>query len=186
MPATASSPSTTGASQAKSRLAGHLRLVPSPELIAPVELVAKPTAAPPSRQSAPPAPTPTPMRVNLRQRLARLAVIRHAAIGVALEVMEGVRAFLAPAAFCLRNARWVAMGLLTFIVPPLVAFGLWSQIPGWSEGFPLTAALSWGFLGGLTVAIGFGAAIVTVLIQSVCTGVALAARHVTSKGQNAF
>jgi hypothetical protein len=112
--------------------------------------------------------------------------VRHGAIGVALEVMEGLRTFLAPAQFCIRHARWVSMGLLTFTVPPLIAMGLWLSVPGWSDGFPLNAPLSWGFLVGLTVAIGFGSAMAAVFLQSAGTGVAMASRYLTRKGREAF
>lgn len=170
------------AAQAKNRLAGHLLLVPAPELIAPVELVATPSSILVLRPHS--APTIIPTR--LRDRIARLAAIRHTCVGIALEVMEGLQRFLAPAQFCLANLRAISMGLLTFAIPPLVAYGLWAQVPGWAETFPLNNVLSWGFLGGATITIGFAAAITTVLVQGVGTGIAMASRYLTRKGESAF
>lgn len=161
----------------------HLRLVPPPELLHAVDLA---TRTPEPVAVAPAVPVKPSRLAPLRQRLARFAVVRHAAVGTVLTIMEGIRNFMGPAAFCVRHAPWIAMGLLTFTVPALIAGVLWRQVPGWSDAFPLNSFLSWGFLTGLTMAVGFTVAVATVMLQGVFTGLVQAARQLTRKGEKAF
>ena len=121
-----------------------------------------------------------------RPRFARLAMVKNVGVGVMLEVMEGFRDFLAPAVFCFRNGMKIGMGVLTLTVPVMIATALWLRVPGWAEGFPITSPLTWGFLAGLSVAVGFAVAVAVVTLRGVLTGIQMAVRHLRRKGQTAF
>lgn len=189
---------THSASHAKARLGAvtgqgqaqgpHLRLVSASELQRAVDLA-------PSRPLAPSTPvvhTPTLREravqkwAQWRPQLSRLIVVKNVAVGVVLEIMEGFREFLAPAAFCLRNGLQIGMGLLTVAVPIMIATALWLRVPGWAEGFPIASPLTWAFLTGLSVAVGFLVAMSVVTLRALLTGIQMAVRHLRRKGQTAF
>lgn len=189
---------THSASHAKARLGAvtghgqaqgsHLRLVSASELQCAVDLAPSRPVSP----STPVAHVPT-LRERATQKLAqwrprlnRLTVIKNVAVGVMLEVMEGFREFLAPAAFCVRNFPTIGMGVLTVTVPVMIATALWLRVPGWAEGFPVTSPLTWAFLAGLSVAVGFLAAMSVVTLRALLTGIQMAVRHLRRKGQTAF
>lgn len=156
----------------------RLRLVQGQELVNPVTLRAPPAAAPQ-------APKVTRLG-KLRQRLDRLTLFRHAILGGVIEVMDGVRQFMAPAAFVARNALWVAIGLLTVGVPVAIAFLLWRHVPGWSIAFPLRSPLSWAFLAGLSVALGFVGLVIAVLGRAAVRGIRQGGQRLSDKGVQAF
>lgn len=187
------------ATQAKARLGAvtgqaagsHLRLVSAGELQQAVDIEPAQSAQPRSiLDSAIVAPTRRELLARRlatwRARLGRLAVIQSVVVGGILEVMDGLREFLAPLHFCLRHSLQIAMGALTVTVPAMLALALWLRVPGWFEGFPIASPLTWAFLAGLSVAIGFVVATAVVALRALLTGIQLATRHLRRKGQTAF
>jgi hypothetical protein len=140
--------------------------------------------------NAPQPPAPPPAKITrwgqLRQRLSRLTAFRHTILGGVIEVMDGVRQFMGPAAFIARNVKHVILGLLTVAVPLGVATLLWQHVPGWSAAFPLRSPLGWAFLAGLTIAVGFLGLVFAVLVRGAVRSVRQGSLRLSSKGEKAF